>query len=229
MTTTNVQVRKLMEEYQKQGRVGTAALRAGMHRNTASKYLRAGKLPSTMRKPRDWRTRPDPFAQDWEEIAVRLADAPELEAKALFDDLLERKPDRYHEGQLRTFQRRVQQWRAQEGPPKEVFFAQEHRPGEAMQTDFTSANELGITIAGEPFDHLLCHNVLPYSNWEWATSCFSESLRALQRGVQAAVFRLGRRPAWHQTDHSTAATHQLSPGKRGFNAEYEGLMRHLGM
>ena len=110
----------------------------------------------------------------------------------MFEDLLERKPDLYHEGQLRTFQRRVQQWRAQEGPPKDVFFAQDHRPGEAMQTDFTSANELGITIAGKPFDHLLCHSVLPYSNCEWATPCFSESLRALQRGVQAAVFRLGR-------------------------------------
>ncbi len=237
MTTTDVQVRKLMEEYQKQGQVGKAALRAGMHRNTASKYLKAGKLPSTMREVRDWRTRPDPFAEDWAEMAVRLADAPELEAKALFDDLLERKPDRYHEGQLRTFQRRVQQWRAQEGPPKDVFFAQEHRPGEAMQTDFTSANELGITIAGEPFDHLLCHSVLPYSNWEWSTPCFSESLLALHRGVQAAVFRLGRRPQFHQTDNSTAATHNLAPGKRGeaasgkrgFNEDYKGLMRHLGM
>ncbi len=241
MTTTDVQVRKLMEEYQKQGQVGTAALRAGMHRNTASKYLKAGKLPSTMREPRHWRTRPDPFAEDWAEMADRLADAPELEAKALFDDLLERKPDRYQEGQLRTFQRRVQQWRAQEGPPKEVFFAQQHRPGEAMQTDFTSANELGITIAGEPFEHMLCHSVLPYSNWEWATPCFSESLLALHRGVQASVFRLGRSPESHQTDNSTAATHRLGTGKRrlnaatgttskrGFNAEYEGLMRHLGM
>ncbi|MCP5112949.1 MAG: IS21 family transposase, partial [bacterium] len=127
MTTTDVQVRKLMEEYQKQGQVGTAALRAGMHRNTASKYLKAGKLPSTMRKPRDWRTRPDPFAEDWEEMAARLEDAPELEAKAWCEDRLERKPGGYREGQLRAFQRRVQQWRAQEGPPKEVFFAQEHR------------------------------------------------------------------------------------------------------
>ncbi|MCP4202332.1 MAG: IS21 family transposase, partial [bacterium] len=171
MTTTDVQVRKLMEEYQKLGQVGTAALRAGMHRNTASKYLKEGRLPSTMGRPRDWRTRPDPFVEDWEEVAARLEDAPELEAKALFDDLLERKPGRYQEGQLRTFQRRVQQWRAQEGPPKEVFFAQEHRPGEAMQTDFTWATELEITIAGEPFVHLLCHSVLPYSNWEWATPC----------------------------------------------------------
>jgi hypothetical protein len=219
-----------MEEHQKHGKVGKAGLRSGMHRNTAGKYLKAGKLPSSMKKPRDWRTRPDPFAEDWPGIVDRLELAPELEAKALFEDLVRRKPERgYQEGQLRTLQRRIKQWRAQHGPPKEVFFAQEHRPGEAMQTDFTSANKLRITIGGEPFEHLLCHNVLPYSNWEWATVCFSESLVALRRGVQSAVFRLGRRAQWHQTDHSTAATHEVKAGDRGFNAEYEALMRHLGM
>ena len=82
MTTTDVQVRKLMEEHQKHGQVGRAALRAGMHRNTASKYLKAGELPSTMRKRRDWRTRRDPFAEDWAEIAARLEDAPDLQAAA---------------------------------------------------------------------------------------------------------------------------------------------------
>lgn len=229
MVTTDKQVRKLMAEYTKHGEVGLAALRSGMHRNTAGKYLKEGKLPSSMKEPRDWRTRPDPFAEDWPEIVARLELAPELEAKALFEDLMERKPERgYQEGQLRTLQRRVKQWRAQQGPPKEVFFAQEHRPGEAMQTDFTWATKLGITIAGEPFEHLLCHCVLPYSNWEWATVCLSESLLALRRGVQSATFRLGRSPEYHQTDHSTAATHTVG-GQWEFNAEYEALMRHLGM
>jgi hypothetical protein len=49
-----------------------------------------------------------------------------------------------------------------------VFFAQEHRPGEATQMDFTWASELEVTVGGQPFAHLLCHPVLPYSNWEWA-------------------------------------------------------------
>lgn len=139
-------------------------MKAGMHRNTASKYRRLGKLPSQLRQRRDWRTREDPFAEDWEEIGARLSEAPELEGKALCEDLLARRPERYQEGQLRTFQRRVKQWRAQEVPPKTVYFAQAHRPGEAMQTDFTNGNELGVTIAGEPFAHLLGHSVLPYSN-----------------------------------------------------------------
>jgi hypothetical protein len=54
-------------------------------------------------------------------------------------------------------------------------------------------------------------------------------MMALRRGVQAAIFRLGRVPRFHQTDNSTAATHDLATGKREFNDEYLALMRHLGM
>ena len=34
------------------------------------------------------------------------------------------------------------------GPEKEIFFPQAHVAGEALQTDFTHATELGITIQG---------------------------------------------------------------------------------
>jgi hypothetical protein len=227
--TTDAQVRKLMEELSRHGAIEKAALRSGMDPTTARKYVREGKLPSELKRGRDWRTRPDPFEEDWEEIRGRLEEAPELEGKALFDDLMERKVGCYEPGQLRTLQRKIREWRGQQGPERRVFFAQEHRPGEAMQTDFTSGTELRVTIEGEAFPHLLCHPVLPYSNWEWATVCRSESMAALRRGVQAALFRLGRVPEFHQTDNSTAATHDLRTGKRGFNAEYEELMRHLGM
>jgi len=43
--------------------------------------------------------------------------------------------------------------------------AQQHRAGEAAQTDFTHATELAVTIVGQVFVHLLCVLVLPYSNW----------------------------------------------------------------
>lgn len=226
---TDQQVRKLRAEMGRSGEVGLASMRAGMDRTTGRKYLRMGKLPSELRGPRTWRTRPDPFAEDWREVAARLAEAPELEALALFEDLMIRRPGRYEEGQLRTFQRRVKAWRARNGPEKEVFFPQAHRPGEALQTDFTRASELGVTLQGQAFPHLLCHVVLPYSNWQWATVCQSESMLALRRGIPAALAQLGRVPIWHQTDNSTAATHDLATGKRGFNETYAALMRHLGM
>ncbi len=229
MVVTDKQVRRAMVELSKNGEVEKAALKAGIDRKTARKYRDLGKLPSELKQPRTWRTRDDSFAEDWDEIKSMLEDAPEFEAKTLFEYLTRKHRGRYQEGQLRTLQRRVKQWRAQEGPPKEVFFAQEHRPGEAMQTDFTWATELGVTINDEPFEHMLCHPVLPYSNWEWATVCRSESMAAIRRGVQAAVFRLGRVPQWHQTDKSSAATHTLPSNKTTFNEEYAALMRHLGM
>lgn len=229
MRTTDAQVRKLMEAIQKHGGIGLAALRAGMDRKTARKYVRSGKLPSELRAPHNWRTREDPFTEDWPGLAAILEEAPELEAGALFDHLVARKPDTYAPGQLRTLQRRVREWRAQWGPEREVFFPQAHRPGEAIQTDFTHSAELGVTIGGEPFAHQLCHSVLPYSNWEWATVCQSESMSALRRGVQSTLFRLGSVPAFHQTDNSTAATHDLRTGKRGFNAEYLAIMAHFGI
>jgi hypothetical protein len=218
-----------MEEKAKHGKVGLAAMKAGMHRETARKYIACGKMPTEEKKDRTWRTRKDPFEEDWPEIEAKLKDAPELEAKTLFEDLLERRPEKYQIGQLRTLQRRIIEWKAKYGPDREVFFAQEHRPGEAMQTDFTWCNELSITICGEAFEHMLCHTVLPFSNWEWATVCQSESMESIKRGVQVGIFRLGRVPEWHQTDNSTSATHGLATGKRGFNGDYEKLMKHLGM
>jgi hypothetical protein len=236
--TTDAQVRKLMEEMRKHGEVGRAAVKADMDRKTARKYIREAKLPSELAQPRTWRTRPNPFSsEDWTAIAGRLAETPELEAKTLFEWLSESRPGVYAPGQLRTLQRHVKRWRAAHGPDKEVFFAQRHRAGEAAQTDFTSATELAVTIAGQFFAHMLCVVVLPYSNWQWATVCLSESIMAMRRGVQAALFQLGRVPMFHQTDNSTAATHRIPkaererlPGKkRPFNAEYLALMRHFGM
>lgn len=219
-----------MREMQKHGEVGRAAERSGMDRKTARKYVRAGKLPSELKAPRHWRTRTDPIApEDWAFVVSQLSESPGLEAKTLFELLQEHSPGVYGDGQLRTLQRRVKQWRAEKGPDKEVFFAQEHRAGEAAQTDFTHGTGLGVTIRGAAFMHLLCHFVLPYSNWEWVTVCLSESLLALRRGVQAAVFRLGKHPVWHQTDNSTAATHDVGERKRKFNAEYESMVTHFGM
>ncbi|MFN7971280.1 MAG: IS21 family transposase [Acidobacteriota bacterium] len=219
-----------MEEFGRCENIGKAAMKAGMDRHTGARYVRLGKLPSELVQERTWRTRRDPFtAEDWASVVERLKDAPELDAKILFEELLATSQGRYHEGQLRSFQRRVRAWRAQEGPPKEVFFPQQHRPGEALQTDWTSGSKLGITVEGKLLDHLLCHVVLPFSNWEWATVCRSESMASLKRGLQAAVFHLGRVPEFHQTDNSSAATHDLRTGKRGFNDEYLAIVEHLGM
>ena len=209
--------------------VGRAAMKAGMHRNTARRHRSRGLLPSDGALPRTYRTRTNPFEADWPGIEAKLVEAPGLEAKTLFGDLRERRPGVYRDGHLRTLQRHMKAWRARHGPEKEIFFPQEHAPGEAAQTDYTWASELGITIAGEPYPHMLCHFVLPYSNFSWVTPCRSESMASLFEGLQAGLWELGGCPRFSQSDHSTAATHRIGKVQRGFNDEYVRLVTHYGM
>lgn len=226
----DTQVSKAMTLMKKGLSLTKAAMKTAMDPRTLRKYVKLGRLPS-QRERRHWRTRKDPF--DAEHVAWAYAlwrDEPSLEAKTLFDALRERHPDCYAEGQLRTFQRRIERWRATEGPPKEVWFAQDHRPGEAAQTDFTWVTELGVTIAGLPAPPMLCHTVLPYSNAENALVCHSESMLAIRAGVQRAFFAWGHVPQYLQTDNSTAATHRIGgDADRAYNNDYLALLDHLGV
>ena len=163
---TDCQVRKLMKLLNEEQTLSLASAKSGMDEKTARKYRCLGKVPSEVSKEHSWRTREDPFAEIWKEVRSKLDVNSGLQAKTLFKDLQRRHPGEYQDGQLRTLQRRVKQWRALEGPPKEVFFEQRHEPGELCQSDFTNMNKLGVRIQGQPFDHLIYHFVLTYSNWE---------------------------------------------------------------
>jgi len=227
---TDKQVRKLMEQIQKGKTLSKAALKAEMDEKTARKYVRAGKLPSEMKEPHTWRTRLDPFAEVWGEIEKELEINPGLEAKTLFEALQRRCPGRFQDGQLRTLQRRIKVWRALEGPPREVFFAQKHEPGRLCQSDFTRMGGLEVMLNGQPFPHLIYHFVLTYSNWETGTICFSESYESLSEGLQNALRELGGVPQEHQTDQLSSAVHQLGPeGKETFTDRYERLLAHYGL
>ena len=234
MTATDAQVRIIMREREKGCTLEQAAASANLRsRKTAAKYERLGKLPSDLKQPRDYRTRRNPFEEDWPTVRAKLEDAPSLEAKALFEWLCEQHPGRYQEGQLRTFQRHVATWRALH--QKQVaILEQVHRPGEVLQTDGTRLTELGVTIQGQLFKHLLIHCVLPYSNWEWGRIAQSESLAALQLGLQSTLVKLGYVPKYHRTDNSSAATYW--PGakaeaghKREYTDGYLLLLDHYGL
>jgi hypothetical protein len=121
-------------------------MKAGMDDKTARKYRRLGKLPSELEQQHRWRTRKDPFEDDWPSIESMLEDIPGLEAKTIFEHLQRKQPGQYSDGQLRTLQRRIKIWRATKGPAKEVFFAQIHYPGQLSASDFTSMSKLGIRI-----------------------------------------------------------------------------------
>lgn len=204
-----------------------AAAIAGMDEKTARKYLRLGKLPGDIKVEHTWRTREDPFADVWPEIKEKLEINAGLEAKTLFDYLQRIYPGKFSDGQLRTLQRRIKVWRAQEGPSKEVFFPQIHKPGELCQSDFSCMNSLGIIIGGQPFKHLIYHFVLTYSNWETGRICFSESFESLTDGLQKALWELGGVPQSHRIDRMTAAVPSKQKEKqRHFTRRYEALLRH---
>ena len=181
-----------------------------------------------MDRTHDWRTRPDPFAEVWDEVEAQLKLNPGLEGRTLFDWLQGKYSGRFADGQLRTLQRRIKTWRATAGPPKEVFFAQEHRPGELCQSDFTHMTPLGVTVGGRWFEHLVYHFVLTYSNWETFTVCFSESFESLSEGLQSALWELGGVPAWHQTDRMSLAVCNGSDLAE-FTQRYQGLLQHYQM
>jgi len=225
-----------MKEHQKLGVVHHAALKANMHRETAARYLKRRVGPTEQKKqraPRTYRTRPDPLAKIWPEVLRYLEESPELarEATALLAHFLATKPELTAGASLRTLQERLQGWRAKYGPPKEVFFPQVREPGQSVQFDWFNANELGVTIAGQPFAHLLGHTVFPFSNWEWVVPCQSESSLSLRSGLQTALWTMGGVAAKLQMDHSSTATHTLrrDSGERAYNADYLAFCRHLNL
>jgi hypothetical protein len=209
-----------------------SAAAAGMSVRSARKWEH-GLFPSQRHKPHTWRTRKDPFAEVFgSELVPLLAEDSRgvLEATTLLAELNRRHPGQFSEGQLRTLQRRVRQWRALSGPDKEVFFPQEHPPGREAAYDFTNCDELGVTISGAPFEHLLFELVLSFSGWRWATVASSESYEALLLGVQEALWRLGGVVEVLRSDNLSAATHELPvSGGRALTRRYQSLLDHYGL
>ena len=225
---TDAQFRRLMKGIHRGDPLAVAAAKADMDEKTARKYRRAAKLPSQVKVAHTWRNRPDAFVQVWPEIQQALELNPGLQAKTLFQYLQRQRPGQYQDAQLRTLQRRIKLWRALEGPAKEVYFAQRHEPGQLSQSDFADMSRLGVTLQRQPFEHLIHHFTLTYSNWEAVKICFSESLEALSSGLQQALWRLGGVPGAHQTDCLSAAVHKLEHPE-DFTEPYHALLRHYGL
>jgi DNA-binding XRE family transcriptional regulator len=234
MTATDRQVYIAMRERRKGKTQEQAAAKANLKsRQTVAKYEKLGQLPGERQQPRQYRTRRDPFAEDWPTVVEMLTAAPSLQPKTLFDWLCEREPGRYKPGQLRTLQRKIAHWKGVH-LQKLASLPQIRYPGELMQTDGTSLTELDITLNRQPFPHMLMHSVLPYSNWEWGRVVQSETLAALRLGIQSSLVQLGHVPETHQTDHSSAATRQVGQAEeidenRTFTEGYLALLAHFGM
>lgn len=217
-----------------------ASAEAGMSERTGRRW-QEGPLPSETKQERTWRTREDPFEQVWTTDIVPLLEADReramsearhraLQAKTVLAVLLERYPGRFQAGQLRTLQRRVRDWRALHGAEQEVMFEQEHQPGRQAAIDFTHCDELGVTIDGVPFPHLLFVFRLAFSRWTWVNLAFGETFEALVAGLQGALWSLGGVPQVLRHDNLSAATHELKrTGGRALNRRFSDVLDHYDL
>ncbi len=130
----------------------------------------------------------NPFEEDWPWVVEQLERDPALQATTLFALLCTQHPGRYRPTQVRTLQR---------------------------QSDFTHMDDLGVTLAGSDFPHLLFHSVLTYSNVEAVSLCFGETFEAPSRGIEYALWQFGGVPLQHRTDHLSAAVRQLQKRAAG--------------
>jgi hypothetical protein len=62
--------------------------------------------------PRTYRSRLDPFAAVWDEVCQWLTEQPERNGRSVFDELRQRYPGQFTDGQIRTLQRHIAVWRA---------------------------------------------------------------------------------------------------------------------
>lgn len=209
-----------------------AAAASGMSERSVRTW-RKGPLPSEKKVRRRQRTRPDPFAGVWDEEIVPLLKADVegiLTAPTILEWLDERHPGNFGRSRLRTLPRRMRDWRALNGPDREVYFEQKHPPGREAQMDFTHCGELGVAIGGEPFSHLLFQLVLSHSGWRYAEVAYGETFTALVSGLQRALWELGAAPEVIRSDNLGAATHKLKDGKgRDFNERYKEILDHYGL
>ena len=89
-------------------------------------------------KPRrNWRTRKDPFESAWPIIREWLETDPDSNAQELLSRLQEERPGEFHDGQIRTLQRRVKEWRSARA--RELVFAGSPSPDVGASSDDSRA------------------------------------------------------------------------------------------
>ena len=181
------------------------------------------------REPRSYRTRVDVFSAVWStEIEPLLQRDALLKAVTVFADLQRRHPGQFADGQVRTLERRIRQWRAVAGPARPVMFPQEHPPGWQALLDFTVCDALAVTIAGVALPHRLGHVCCPYSGWQYAQVIQGgESYPALAETLRLALEELGGVPQTLRTDSLSAAYKNLKQHE-DLTVRFAALCRHYG-
>jgi len=219
-------------EYREKGkRQNVSAAKSDISVRTARRIDKREHCSFKPKKQRG-RTKPDPFADVWDSFLLpALKNDPRLEAAFLLRELQRLYPGKYPDSVLRTLQRKTSNWRAIEGPEKEIIFRQEHPPGWQCLSDFTDDDGLNVTINGEPFSHRFYHLRSPFSNWEHVRVITGgESFTALAEGLQEGLWELGGAFETHRTDSLSAAFKNKTRKEiDDLTERYNELCVHYGM
>ena len=227
---TDHQLRLYMKNRQNQT-VTIAAAQAGIGRSTAYRREQSTPVLPSQTKPSRGRRRPDPLAGIFdEEVVPMLIATPGLRPVAVFEELLRRHLE-LAPSVRRTLERRMRRWQAIHGEEQELIFRQRHEPGRMGLSDFSSMNDLNITVAGVPLKHLLYHFRLVYSGFEHAHVVLGgESFVALTEGLQNALWTLGGAPSEHRSDSLSAAYRNLGLNTaEDLTRRYSALCADYGM
>jgi hypothetical protein len=153
---TAQQIALSMSKRRSGSRQQAATAAAGISLSSAQR-IDAGRLQPGAAQPRP-RRRPDPLTDVWEPLLLPLLERhPGLTPTTLLEYLQEQKPDQDRSSIKRTLQRRVQHWKALNGPSPLVMFPLAYEPGEIGFCDFPQRKRVQITLRGELFPHLLFH------------------------------------------------------------------------
>jgi hypothetical protein len=212
--------------------------RAGKKQSFSAREARISKasavrIDKNMRvmKPRNWKTRKNPFEAVWESLIVPLLNMGELQATFILEQLQKAYPELYPNAMLRTLQRKIKKWKALHGEGKEVIFRQDHEPGVLGISDFTHPDDK-ITIKGKPLIHIFYHFRLQYSGFSYMQvfKGSGESFTNFGEGLHGALTRIGGAPKEHRTDNLSAAFKNLTKeAKDDLTERYKALAHHYGM
>jgi len=216
--------------YRKNDSVTIAAAKASLSRSTGYRIEADPTLPSQTNLPRGSR-RPDPLAGIFDkEVVPILEKTPQIRPIAVFEELLRRHP-LLEPGVRRTLERRMKAWCLQHGSDQPVIFRQNHEPGRMGLSDFTHMSQAGVTVAGQPLEHMLYHFRLVCSGFEHVHVILGgESFVALALGLQNALWSLGGAPLEHRSDSLSAAFKNLDANtEKDLTQRYQALCEHYGM
>ena len=118
--------------------------------NHSNRYYRSSKKIDLRRAPRTWRTRKDPFVNVWAETKLRLELMPEMTAKDVIEWLMEKYPNQFAVGQIRTMQRRIAEWRQEQVGQEQRLrtLMVNQRDNEALSSAISNMTNSGDNIVG---------------------------------------------------------------------------------